>query len=406
MLSFAKSIVWVMIAAASAQQPPATTPNPTSAVEDTGEFMVVPLKHRTAYDLGFTLEDLLKPRNGHGPSFDEGPDEKTLIVRYFKPAQKENILKMIAMFDIEQPEDAGKRRGRNDDVPNPRAMNVKIFPLQYTTPGTMLETLIPLFKTASLVGDPGTNSIIVSATNADIAIIERLLTRLDKTSDSSRTTAPAVRTVQLKHRGTDDVSKKLMSLLGSMRDRDARIASDEGRGKLILRGSNEFLDFAGKVISELDVPAQMIQFEFAFFSTDQNAQVTDDPDDTNRIPNDLVAVGKELQRFGRVKLLGRLACNAMEDHQFQVDGALGEGLSAKVMGSIVNAVTDGSLQLNVQGQVRLTRFAGDPRAAPQTSSFEINTTVVTRRGDTVMIGSAPAGWAQGESVIMVLQAKK
>jgi len=58
------------------------------------------LKYKTAYDIAFTVEDLLKPKTGTGPTLDEGPDEKTLIVRNFKPSQKEAIVKMIEMFDL------------------------------------------------------------------------------------------------------------------------------------------------------------------------------------------------------------------------------------------------------------------------------------------------------------------
>lgn len=406
MTPFIKTFAWILLACAPAQ--PAPTGQP-SVVDDAGDFLVVQLKNATAYDIGFTVEELLKPKNGTGPSLDEGPDEKTLIVRNFKPAQKENILKMIAMFDVKQPEDKeGKSKGGKNE-PNPRAQNVRVFPLQHTAPNNVLATLIPLFKNASLVADPSTNSIIVNSSNADIATIEGLLTHLDKTSDQPRNAAPGVRTIQLKHRATDDVSKKLMSLLGGFGDRDARVASDEGRGKLILRGSPDFLEFAGQVISELDVPAQMIQFEFAFFSADQNAAATGESDEAGSIPADLTDVARELGRFGRVRLLGRLACNAMEDHQFVLEGALGEGLSAKVSGNVLNAVTDGTIQLSVQGQVRLTRTGAGPnpsQAPPRSSIFDVNTTVVTRRGETIMIGSAPTGWAPGESAIMVLQAKQ
>jgi len=401
MTLFIKSLV-MMMAAASAQQPTSATPSSPPVVEDAGDFLVVPLQHATAFDISFTVEELLKPRNGPGPSLDEGPTEKTLIVRNFNPAQKENILKMIAMFDIERPEEERDRRPEN--TPNPRAQNVKVFPLKHAAPASVLESLIPLFKNASLVADSSTNSILVNATNADIAIIEGLLSHLDRASEQSRGSAPGFRAVQIKHRATEEVTKQLMSLLGGMRDRDSRVASDEGRGKIILRGSTEFLEFAEKVISQMDVPAQSIQFEFAFFSADQHS--ANEPVEPGKIPADLESVAQELQRFGRVRLLGRLACSSIEDRQFLVEGKLGEGLSAKVSGSVINAVSDGSIQLNVKGFVLLNRTPGDPKAPPQSSVFEVNTSVVTLRGDTIMIGSAPAGWNPGESAIMVLQAKQ
>lgn len=77
------------------------------------------LEHRTAYDIGFTLEDLLKPRTGTGPSFDEGPNESILIVRNFKPAQKDQIIRMIKMFDVKDKTDVeeGVRAIDADKIP-------------------------------------------------------------------------------------------------------------------------------------------------------------------------------------------------------------------------------------------------------------------------------------------------
>lgn len=99
---------------------------PTNLTGDTTEepnefpgLLVHHLKYRTAYDIAFTVEELLAPKTGKGPSLDEGPNEKTLIVRNFKPAQRANIIKMIEMFDVRDETDIaeGVRALDADKVP-------------------------------------------------------------------------------------------------------------------------------------------------------------------------------------------------------------------------------------------------------------------------------------------------
>src|SRR5262249_9728277 len=59
-------------------------------------------KNKQAFDIAITVEDLLKPKSGTGPTLDEGADPKTIIVKNFKPSQKEQIVKLIEMFDVKE----------------------------------------------------------------------------------------------------------------------------------------------------------------------------------------------------------------------------------------------------------------------------------------------------------------
>ena len=43
------------------------------------------------------------------------------------------------------------------------------------------------------------------------------------------------------------------------------------------------------------------------------------------------------------------------------------------------------------------------RQAP--SAFQVESTLITRRGDYVVLGSAPTGWEIGESAILVLHVR-
>ncbi|MFQ5423301.1 MAG: secretin N-terminal domain-containing protein [Phycisphaerae bacterium] len=67
---------------------------------DMGEFWVIQLRHRKAFDIAYEVEDLLKPPGKQpGPTLEEGPTERTLLVRS-KPSQREKIRELVEMFDV------------------------------------------------------------------------------------------------------------------------------------------------------------------------------------------------------------------------------------------------------------------------------------------------------------------
>jgi type II secretion system protein D len=77
---------------------------------DEEPFFLAKLRWRTAWDLSYTLDDLVNvdAPEGHKVQFLEGPTEKSLLVKGFRPAQKELIEKYIAMYDVPE---SGVQRG-------------------------------------------------------------------------------------------------------------------------------------------------------------------------------------------------------------------------------------------------------------------------------------------------------
>ncbi len=77
-------------------------------------LFVYQLKHKRAWDIGWTLEDLLSsgPKTSSSIKFEEGPDEYTLIVKNCKPAQKDEVIKLIEMFDVPD----ARRKDRPDMI--------------------------------------------------------------------------------------------------------------------------------------------------------------------------------------------------------------------------------------------------------------------------------------------------
>lgn len=68
--------------------------------EESDDFYLVKLRYKTAWDMAFTLGDLVNEDGRPKVQFLDGPTEKELLVRNFKPGQKEQIDRYIAMFDV------------------------------------------------------------------------------------------------------------------------------------------------------------------------------------------------------------------------------------------------------------------------------------------------------------------
>ncbi|MBK8267332.1 MAG: hypothetical protein IPK83_03125 [Planctomycetes bacterium] len=65
-----------------------------------GQFFMVRLKNKTAWDMTFVLEDLVNRDDRSKVEFLEGPTEKDLLVMDYKPGQEEMIKNYIEMFDV------------------------------------------------------------------------------------------------------------------------------------------------------------------------------------------------------------------------------------------------------------------------------------------------------------------
>ncbi|MFH1417752.1 MAG: secretin N-terminal domain-containing protein [Planctomycetota bacterium] len=58
------------------------------------------LKYKKAYDIAWTVEDLLNAGGKSTIRIDEGPNERTVLIRGSKPAQRDDIVKLIEMYDV------------------------------------------------------------------------------------------------------------------------------------------------------------------------------------------------------------------------------------------------------------------------------------------------------------------
>ena len=80
-----------------------STPVNPDTVIDTLPFFTITLVNTKAFDLAWTIEDLLAGPDGKGgPKLDEGPNERTLLVTC-KPSQRQRVIDVVKMYDIPPP---------------------------------------------------------------------------------------------------------------------------------------------------------------------------------------------------------------------------------------------------------------------------------------------------------------
>lgn len=103
------------------------------------DFFVLMLKHKEAFDISFSVEDLLNPdRKSGGISLEEGPTKKSLLVLNCKPGQRAKVEEIVNMFDVP---DTTRRPGFRtiDSDKMPPELLVKILQRNYLKPLNVLD---------------------------------------------------------------------------------------------------------------------------------------------------------------------------------------------------------------------------------------------------------------------------
>ncbi|MBK8270747.1 MAG: hypothetical protein IPK83_21550 [Planctomycetes bacterium] len=119
------------------------------------------------------------------------------------------------------------------------------------------------------------------------------------------------------------------------------------------------------------------------------------------MPEDLQRVAEEAARFGHIEFQGRLTATATQEQSFKISGGIQNRADVGIQGRIVSIPADGPIKLDFESQLRFQQFVDKPGP-----SFMLSTTVIAKRGEFVVIGSAPAGFDPGDALILVLHVRK
>jgi len=254
------------------------------------------------------------------------------------------------------------------------------------------------------------NAVICDCSAEDLSQIRELLVQVDVAASEEE--QPEFAIIPVQQRRVDEVADTVSNLLMG-RTSNVRMAKDRGRSALVVRGPKAATDKVREFVQQLDRPQSSVSLEFAFFQADAERA-----DGSARVPADLAPVAEELKKFGSVELAGRLTTVAVENDKFSIEGAITEKMPRlRVYGEVVSANAEGTVRLKVMAGLSLERRSrpetgsaeaqGQPTSRPSRGAeFELETSVQTKRGDYVVLGSAPAGGAPGESVILVLHVRE
>lgn len=264
-------------------------------------------------------------------------------------------------------------------------------------------------EVARVVADAfsGCNSIPVEESNSFVfvgppesqAAARKLVSQLD--DQATREGGSGVVVVSVKNHRVDELIDHLNRVMGGER---LRVSGDRGRSKVLLRGDTAEIQQAEALLQELDTPAPAVQVEFAFIQAKSIGGAEGPP-----IPADLAEVAKELERFGKLTMLGRLSTVAVEGERFGVEGQIVPGIKAEVRGFVTSGGGEGEIKLEVKASLELNPpvHVGDKLGGPRTVPyFHLETVVSTQRGDYLVLGSAPTGSSLGESAILVMHVRK
>lgn len=309
-----------------------------------------------------------------------------------------------------QPTPAGQVRTQR---PAPEV--IRVLPIKYGNAMELMNVGNSTGLNGRLTADSRSNSLVFAGSNEELSRVEQLIAQLDRPMEKEAPSGISSRLVALQFRSSDELAKAAQMAL-ELSDRSLRILADSARNNIIITGRESSMALADDLIRHLDTPTPTAQLEFALFHADLTRPVG-----AGSLPEDLANVGKELAKLGEYKLLGRLSTVALEREPFEVEGSIGRELSVEISGMLVHAAADGvRLRLNARMWLIRADAGVSGQSPPRTSSqptgarggdspigeFRVQSTLIARIGDTVIVGAAPAGWKPGESAVLVVRVRQ
>ncbi|MFH1417920.1 MAG: secretin N-terminal domain-containing protein, partial [Planctomycetota bacterium] len=164
----------------------------------------------------------------------------------------------------------------------------QIFRLKHADCFEVAEVLGRVARDATALPIRRGNCIVYAGPADTLEAVRGLVEELDTPATDAE--AGHLEIVKILHRNAEELADQVARILSS---RDFRVAADESRSSILLRGSGYAIESALDLIKQLDTPAPGVSLEFAFFHADLNSD-----EDQGPIPTDLADVAKELRRFG------------------------------------------------------------------------------------------------------------
>ncbi|HPF39962.1 MAG TPA: secretin N-terminal domain-containing protein [Phycisphaerae bacterium] len=313
------------------------------------------------------------------------------------------IVVLLCLFAITSPglaqngRDAGRQPANRGRGRMPAAesapKSVCVIPLRFTYAEEAATTISQAIG-ITVVPEVRSNSVIITATAETVDTVKQLIKDIDVEKDDA-IEATRLTTITVRNREVKQVVAHLAQLFG----RELSISADEGSRQILLRGPASVIESAKEVIQSIDKAPPTATVEFAYFQLGSHGT-----EFSMEIPPDLKPVAEQIERFGSPRLVGRMTTAAVEGQHFSLQGQIAESTFVKLQGRLVAAPAQGAVTLELGSDLSMQKRSEDEkRPGIESPRFSLATTVITQRGDYVVLGSAPLGWAPGESVVLVVR---
>jgi len=276
----------------------------------------------------------------------------------------------------------------------------RIIPLKHADSQYVAAAVSGLYDDVGIRPIERPNGLIFQGSDQSYALATKLIAELDA-PDESAADAAETRMLPVLNRRVQELAGEIIQVFDR---RGVRVAADRDRNVLIVRGPKAYIEQVQTLLAKLDTPTPTATVEFAFFLTGGDESKLNAP-----IPTDLAEVAKELERFGRLRLLGRFSTVVSEGEKFKIEGGIYADFRATIEGTLESSSPDGAERIAMKANVDLLRRL--PPAKDQSARFEprsgytIATTTIVHRGNFTAIGVAPSGDDIGQTGILVMQVR-
>lgn len=287
-----------------------------------------------------------------------------------------------------------------------------VLPLKHANCHEVRDMLRTLLNLNTVFADDRTNAVICSVDARRWEQISRLIGQLDRPSESRA--QAALEMLPIRHRPAEEIAKRITEVL-SRRGEDSfsRIAADSQRSLVLVSGSPGFIAQAKAISEALDTSAPAVRLEFTILHAAAVPAEPSKPGEslaawTTEVPADLAQVAKELERFGKIRLLCRMTSMAAEHEGFKIRGTIGNSVDVEIQGRLERVSADGHIRVGMEAALsRRGASAGtQAKGGVENRLFSLETSLLLERGQTLVLGTAPTGWNTGESAILVIQGIK
>ncbi len=292
------------------------------------------------------------------------------------------------------------------DGPPDAAMKTLVVRIDSAHPKAVEHALFETFDRLTVKAVDDTPILILRGAPEEVESAAALIEDITQINRSTGTAD--LRVIPLKSAPANDLAAQLRAIFAP---NQLMIVPDSNQNALVARGTRDAIETLEAVVNQLDAAPRgghthNISLEFAFLTAGP-----DKPDGGLPLPEDLTNIGRELARFGTIKLMGRLKTIATPKQRFELEGMIAEKFNVRIKGRI-NACESDDANVEIEASAvhfpiieqDPTKRAQPPSGAQRSAAYNLNTTVRLRMNNDLAIGIAPAGAHVGSSLVLVVRA--